>query len=359
MNTATLLLMLIPMFLTPWVLRLCWPHKISWVEMSVSFVIASLVTSVVYVSGIYGKTSDVEIINGEVVGKDREHGTYLESYSCRCRTVRSGKTTSTKCDTCYRRHYTVDWTCQTNIGSFTIDSEDSRSSAVYNLPDPSRYTQIQKGDPVSKTHHYVNYVKGAPDSLFHHINTKKHKKLIPPYPERIYDIYKIDRVLDVGVGVPDIKTWNQDISHLLKKLGPQKQANVIIVFVNTNDQSYLHSLEGEWIGGNKNDIIVVVGSTSYPKIDWVGISSWTDSQLFKVQLRDDIMSFENIDRSKILSAIEHRTMTSFVRKNMEDFKYLEDQIEPPLWVIVLAAILGIGSIVGTSWFFYHNDPFKI
>lgn len=358
MNTTLLFLLLFPMFALLWILRMCWPHKISWVEMAVSLTVATVLTTIVFVSGIYGQTADVEIINGEVIKKERVHGTYLESYSCRCRTVRSGKTTWTHCDTCYRRHYTVDWECDTNIGSFTIDSEDSRSSSVYNLPDPPRYTQIKKGDPVSKTHNYINYVKAVPDSLFHQINTQKHAKLIPAYPEQIYDIYKINRALDVGVGVPDIKLWNEDISNILKRLGPKKQANVIVVFVNTADQSYLHSLEGKWIGGNKNDIIVVIGSTSYPKIDWVGISSWTDSQLFKVQLRDDIISLVNIDRAQIISAIENRTMTSFVRKNMEDFKYLEDRIEPPLWVTLLAALLGFGSIIWTSWYFYHTNPFE-
>ena len=39
----------------------------------------------------------------------------------------------------------------------------------------------------------------------------------------------------------------------------------------------------------KNDVVVVMGTPSYPRIDWVQVLSWTDVELFKVQLRDELM----------------------------------------------------------------------
>lgn len=358
MNTTTLLLILPMLFFLPWMFRAKWKHKITWLEMSATFIISAGLTTIVYIAGIYGETADIEIINGEIQSKNRIHDTYMESYSCKCRTKRTGKTTTTTCQTCYRKHYTVEWVFGTNIGKIQVDKLDRTNSGVYSSPDPIKYQQGNVGDPVAKTHLYINYVKAVPDSLFHHINANKHKRLIPTYPETIYDLYKINRVLSVGVPVPDLVEWNQELSVLLKTLGPQKQANVVVVIANTSDQSYLYSLEGSWIGGNKNDIIIVIGSTSYPKIDWVGVSSWTDSQIFKVKLRDSIMALQNIERQQILSLIQQHTLESYIRKEMADFKYLEDQIEPPLWVIILAVILGLVSVGGLSYYFYHNDPFK-
>lgn len=360
-----LLIILVPLVL-PWVLRFVWPHKITWLEMGISTIAGIILASIVYAAGLYNQTADVEILNGEVISKQRDQGHYLRSYGCNCRSVQSCSgtgtsrscTTTQKCQTCYEDRYTVTWSCKTNLGTYTIEHLDRTSRSVYNTPDPQRYTIIQPGDPVAREHSYTNYVKAVPDSLFHKYKTDRFKELIPPYPERVFDFYRINRVFAMGVPILDLAQWNQDLSMTLRKLGPQKQANAVIVFANTNDQSYLHALEGAWVGGNKNDIIVVVGSTAYPKIDWVSISSWTDSELFKVQLRDEIIAHGTIDRMQLLGALEKHTLASYKRKEMKDFEYLKYQIQPPMWVLILSLGLGILMSVATSAYFYYADPFE-
>jgi hypothetical protein len=222
------------------------------------------------------------------------------------------------------------------------------------LNEPPRWTQVKTGDPVCTTHSFTNYVKAVPDSLFHANLTHKFDALVPEYPDGVYDYYKLNRAISVGVPVPDILQWNADISDILRTLGPSKQANVIVIFVNTSDESYLHALEGKWIGGKKNDIIVILGITKYPKIDFVAISSWTDAQLFKVQLRDDIAAVGTVDRAKIIQAIQTNTAKAFQRKHMKDFEYLKSQIEPPMWVLILAVLLGIVASIATTYFVHRN-----
>lgn len=347
--------MLPALFVLPWIFRAKWKHEITWLEMGATTLISIGLVVFIYIMGIYNQTHDVEIINGEVISKNRIHDQYIESYDCNCSKNSDG---STSCDTCYEDHYTVEWVCNTNIGNIRVKKVDETDDDVYDLPDPVQYTKIQIGDPVAQPHTYVNYVKAVPDSLFHQNLTNTYDKLIPPYPENVYDLYRINRILTPGVVLPDQDEWNQDLSNILKVLGPRKQANIVFVFVNTSDQSYLHSLEGKWIGGNKNDIIIIIGVTQYPKIDWVGVSSWTDSQLFKIELRDSIMSLGAIDRDKIIKLTLDHTMKSFVRKQMKDFEYLQAQIHPPLWVMILAFIVGILSIAGFSYYFYLHDPFR-
>jgi hypothetical protein len=360
MNTL-LLLILLPLIL-PWILRMVWPHKISWIEMGVSTAVGVVLAASVYGMGLYGQTADVEILNGQVTSKERTHGSYVRSYECNCRQVCTGtgqnRSCSQVCSTCYEDRYTVNWSCDTTVGSYVIKHLDTTSRSVYNTPDPARYTVIQPGDPVAREHSYTNYVKAVPDSLFHKNKVEKFKSLIPPYPEQVFDFYKINRVFAMGVPVPDLADWNHDLSMALRTLGPQKQANAVIVMVNTNDQSYIHALEGEWIGGKKNDIIVVIGTTSYPKIDWVAVSSWTDKQLFKVQLRDEIMAQGTIDRKQVITALEKHTMSTYVRKSMKDFEYLKHQIEPPTWVLIVAFALSMLTSLGLSFYFYHADPFN-
>lgn len=353
MNYMLLLIILIPLVL-PWIARMIWPREISWKEMGIATVAGVAISGGVYWAGLYAQTADTEILNGEVTGKQRIHDSYVRTYECMCSTDSKG---NRSCSTCTEDHYTVEWKCNTNLGGIRIDYKDSTWRSVYNTPDPQRYTIIRNGDPVAVEHSFTNYVKAVPDSLFHNVDTHKFEKLIPTYPDDVFDFYRINRAFAMGVAVPDLADWNQDISLMLRKLGPQRQANVIVVFANTADQSYLYALEGKWIGGKKNDIIVVLGVTQYPKIDWVGVSSWTDKALFKVQLRDDIMALGNVDRAQIIQAIDKNTMATFKRKSMKDFEYLKHQIEPPTWVLILALVLGIVASVGATFYFYRNDPF--
>jgi len=330
--------------------------------MAISLVVGLVTVSLVYLAGTSLQTHDVEIWNGSVTSKERDTVSCSHSYDCRCRNetscTGSGKnrscTTSRVCDTCYEHDHDYDWVVHSDIGKFLINRVDDQG-----VTQPSRWTQARVGDPVSKTHNFTNYVKAVPESLFHANVTNKFDGIIPTYPNQIYDYYKLSRLLLVGVSVPDASEWNRDIALLLRKLGPLKQANVIVVMVNTADQSYVHALEGRWIGGKKNDIIVILGVTSYPKIDWVAISSWTDKALFKIQLRDAILDIGTVDRSQIIAAIDTHTMRSFKRKEMADFEYLSYQIQPPLWVLVLAVVLSMGTSLGVSWYMVkHTSKYR-
>ncbi len=355
-----------PVLFSPYIAKLIWKRNVKGVEVAIAGAIGILAAAIVYACGLASQTGDTELINGEVMSKDSQHVSCSHSYDCNCRMVRvpqtcsgtgknrtcTGGGTERKCDTCYEHSFDVDWNVRSNVGSFGISRVDRQG-----LIPPPRWLQVNNGDPVAKTHYFTNYVKAVPESLFHaHMELNgKFDNMIPAYPSNVYDIYKIDRALSVGVPVPDLKEWSQDISVLLRKLGPQRQANVIVIFVNTADESYLHALEGKWIGGKKNDIIVLVGSTSYPKIDWVAISSWTDKALFKVQLRDDILSVGSIDRPAIMKAIDTNVMKTFERKQMKDFEYLKYSIEPPFWVLTLAIVLGMIASLGCSYLFYRNN----
>lgn len=300
---------------------------------------------------------DTEVWNGKVVSKDRDHDTYEESYQCNCRTVTSrnsdGTTSSRQeCDTCYRTHYTVEWTSRTTVGDFQIDKLDRLSSSVYGAPDPRFYTEINVGDPAAKRHHYVNYIQAVPNSLFAPAAgdlKKKFAGLIPAYPDKIYGHYSVDRFLSPGWSVPDAAQWNAKISDVLRDLGPKKQVNLIVVVAKTADTNYEYALRDAWEGANKNDVVVIVGSTEYPKIDFVRVLSWTKSEAFKIQLRDNIMDLGVVHPS-IVSICAAHIEQRFQRREMKEFAYLEGEIDPPEWLVVALIVLLIGGAVGAYVF---------
>ena len=313
------------------------------------------VVSIALVFGTFGiyesyKTTATEVWNGEIVNKSRHHDSYVRSYSCNCRTTKSGDSTSISCDTCYEDHYTVTWACGTTIGPVTIDYADWTSRAVYDLPNPNRWTQIQPGEPVSIPHKYTNWVQAAPQSLFqtHFGSDAAFKDMIPAYPDKLYDYYHVNRFLPVGVAVPDALEWNAGIQEMLKRRGPIKEVNAIVVVVNSADEHYQYALQDAWIGAAKNDVVLVLGSTHYPKIDWVAVLSWTDQNLFKIELHDAVEKLGTIDREKILSILGNQIDKNFQRRHMREFAYLKSEISPPTWLLVLLAIFLVGAAYGAA-----------
>lgn len=358
MNTV-LVFMLIVAVVTPLLLKY-FKRDAEWLHIGVLMASFIAVAFLAYYSGKAGKTLDVEIWNGEVTGKEQERVSCSHSYSCNCTTSTSCSgsgssrtcSTSTHCQTCYEHSHDFDWVVKSNIGNVDIDRIDRQG-----VHTPPRWAAVKIGEPFAKKHLHTNYIKGVPDSIFNHaqsmVSSPKLQSLVPAYPKNVQDYYRLDRVISVGVPVPDLPQWNEGISSILKQLGPQKQANVIVLFVNTIDPQFEYALRSAWLGGKKNDIIVMIGSTEYPKIDWVRVMSWTDKEIFKVELRDAIQELENIDREKIIALILDITVKDFKRKSMKDFAYLENEIDPPEWVIWLAIGIML-SVTGGFWFYFNR-----
>lgn len=329
---------------------------------------ALLLTSAFFV-GKGMKTHDVEVLNGYVVGKTRDHGHYLRPYECNCitQTTCSGSGSSRTCSdtrvcqTCYEDRYTVSWNCQSTIGPFRIKHLDEGSRSVYEAPDPARYVSITQGDPVSRTNGYTNYIKAVPESLFRPAQESlrtQFASMIPAYPNRIHDIYRINRVVGAGLSVPNANHWNALLSDELKTLGGSHEVNAVLVFAKTDDPNYFHALQDAWINGKKNDVVVVVGVDSFDKAPlWVNVMSLTKSSLFQVKLVDRIQALEKIEPESFVSALAQTIRSDYRRRPMADFKYLEVEIDPPAWLICVALMLIVGAYAG-FWVYTLRAPKK-
>jgi hypothetical protein len=129
--------------LVPIAVKLFRPHTITWLEMTVHMLVAAAFVVAGWQIGKYADTQDVEIWNGALVSKDRNHGSYQQSYECRCRTVTRGsgdnRYTTRVCDTCWRTIYTVTWSFDTTVGNMLVNRRESRSRGVYRADDPEIY----------------------------------------------------------------------------------------------------------------------------------------------------------------------------------------------------------------------------
>jgi hypothetical protein len=215
------------------------------------------------------------------------------------------------------------------------------------------------GEPVSLEHGYTNYIKGSPDSIFRHQGlTEKYEKLLPTYPGEVYDYYRLNRLVTVGVSLADAADWNRDLSELNADLGAKKQVNVVTVVLKNQPQDYYYALEQSWIGGKKNDVVLVISVDDSLKIQWVEVMAWTDNKIFQVELRDAVVAAGTLSREPIVASIRQFVDKSYIRKPMKDFEYLEGLIKPTTGQWIFAMIFGLILSVGLGIFMLKNDVYN-
>ena len=301
----------------------------------------------------WGGTADTEVWNGQVTNKESHHVSCRHSYSCNCRTEGTGKDAHEVCDTCYEHSYDVDWTVHASTGeAIDIDTIDRQG-----LDMPPRWGAAYVGEPFSSSHMFENYIKANPESVLlgSKGDMKRWSSLVPKYPDQIYDYYKHDPVLNMGVRT-DTTTWNWLLREVNKQLGPIKQVNVILIFVPTSDRSYTLALKDVWLGGKKNDVDVVIGSTDGHEIGFVDVMSWSTNKAMAVDLRNKIQDIGTLDkRDDIQQAILGTVKGEFVRMHMKDMKWLMRSFQPSGTVIIILFILATLIEAGLAWFLVTND----
>lgn len=344
------LILLFPM-VWPFVAKRLWHTELTWQEVGMNVVLAVGLASVIWFSGRYVNAMDVEIWNGEVIGKSRVAVSCEHSYECRC----TGSGSERSCSTCYEHDEDYDWIVRSNVGNFAISRIDRQG-----LHTPPRWSAVRAGDPVALEKDYMNWVKGASHSLFHEREAlaAAYAGSLPDYP-RVYDYHHADRVLSVGLALPDLGDWNRALADRLRKLGPQKQANVVVVITSAN-KGYVEALRAHWNGAKKNDVVVVIGARPSAdggrmEISWADAFSWSKTDLVNIELRDHVGSLGLLDRDTVLETIDRTIQDTFERRPMADFEYLKAEIEPPAWVIVLTILAAIPGSLMLTLVFHRND----
>ena len=249
---------------------------ITWKELGL-LVVAEMIVAGASVGIIYCMdTSDNEIWNGWITSKKQEWTSCSHSYSCNCHEVCSGsgknRSCSNQCDTCYEHSNDWNWMVYTsNNESIDIDRVDRQGVFT-----PPRWAAIRMDEPTARSHRYTSYIKAAPDSLFRHQGlAEKYAGKIPKYPGEVYDYYHINRLVTQGLSASYPEVWNDGLEKINADLGAKKQVNMIVVLTSEADTWY-YALEQSWIGGKKNDVILVIGvdpSTSAPR--WAQVMDWT------------------------------------------------------------------------------------
>jgi len=328
--------------------------KITWKEFVLQETVLVVLITIAFFGSALARTADKEIWSGRIELKEKVKTSCCHSYSCNCQEVCNGsgndRSCSTVCDTCYMHSHDYSYIAKTTNGETAYDNSCNSPSSS----EPERYSQIVIGEPTAIEHSYTNYIKGNPDTILRRTSIDK-EFAIPKYP-RTYDLYRANRFILVGSG-NSAQQWEEKLYSLNSDLGAKKQVNIIVVAVYEEDQLYFEKLKQEWLGGKKNDFIVVIGlrNTDDPEIIWANVMSWSDSEECKVLVKNRVIELRRFDGYKIIDIIGEEVESKYIRKEMKDFEYLKARIEPTGTVKILIFIIGTIASIALSLLFNKEE----
>lgn len=344
---------------------------ISWLEWALIAVICVAMLAGLWYGTKLSAANDREVWNGAIVSKDvdreRCYTNMLprvcsQSYSCNCHQVCSTSTDSKgnrteschqECDTCYRYSWEQDWNARSTLNAYTISRVDAQGAR-----EPSRWTRIKTGDPVAATRPYQNWVAASANTVFRDskAQAERFEAILPDYPIGVFDYYRIDRVVTPNLRIANEAQWNSELSKMLSVVGPRRQMNMIVVFVNA-PQEFATGLRYHWKGFKKNDAVMVVGVQG-GLVTWSQTMSWSKNASFDIEMRNLISAYRgqpvaNLNPAVVMPQIGQIASRSFVRRSMEEFEYLKSDIPPPKWLIWTEIILGL-LLSGIATYVFHR-----
>jgi len=345
-------------FIVVLVCHYVFPKRFNWLETGIMFGVSLLFGGILVAIVSWAAMSDIDILNGKVTGKEMERVSCSHSYECNCYTTTDSKGNSTRhCSTCYEHPYDQDWNVDTTVGEITIDRVDRQG-----LIEPRRWSSVMIGEPASRSERVTNYVLASPNSLFHNNefsdDAAKWGKWLPAYHDT-YDYYRYDHVYNMGVPLKEVNAYNDGMAKMLRDLGASKQVNINVVFAPTDDREYKNALERHWLGGKKNDVIVVIGAKNYPKIDFADAFTFARSshnEMLALKLQEDIEAVGDLTKvDDVLNVINTDVAKNFNREHMSKYEYLKEDYVPSGWTLFWCGLFYLIVLIGMIAFFWYND----
>jgi hypothetical protein len=362
-----ILFFFIPALVVMAVTKLYFKWEYTWKEFAAQAGGTLLVLTLVFVAGSYGQTYDTQLINGVVTKLDAKQKSCPSGWNSmrdsfcteyRTREVYSHTTCSgTGSDKSCTRHYDTeynyiyDWERKYFVDSdipqqFQIARVDRQGATT-----PPRFAIINIGDPVTGSYSYTNYIRAATDSLF---AEEEPVEVLPIAYPGVRDYYVANRVIFSGQPVSGelFRQWNQSFAVVnanIRKTG----ANAIVV-VTASGPEFALALAQAWEAHNINDVVTVIGMTG-DTVSWVDVRSWSESSLVAVEIENEILNLKVLDTQAIDAIIEGAVLDKFKLQSMDKFEYLADDIAPPMWSMILAAMMLLIVTPLITYVFHKHD----
>lgn len=366
-------------FLTALVLAVFFHHRTKWWEFSIPFAISLLLVGLFKLGAEHIGTKDHETWNGWVL-ESRYYEDWNEyihqtcSYQTCSGTGQNQYCTTHYYDCSYVRYHSKYWTVEdSNDYTHRVSEKTYHSFVRRFLPlgakptfvDMRRHYHTNDGDmykvawpktpqtvePVNTSHIYENRIQ-ASRSVFNYPRISdeeaKTSKLFA-YPQ--IELFGYPSILgDCG---PRTSAANESLRYHNAMLGKKKELRMWLLCFRGEPLQTAHQQEAYWVGGNKNEFVLVVGLVDEYDIQWAHPFSWTKREDVKIAIRDLALSQIPFDPVRTVEKMSWELEHGFERRHFEEFSYLT--VEPPNWYLILTFVLVLLANIGLSCWVIHNE----
>jgi hypothetical protein len=301
---------------------------------------------------------DREIWNGRIARKETGWHGCCHSYPCNCREECSGtgdeETCHTVCDTCYEHSQDGYWSATSSNGERVFYDGCNPPDQ----PVPSIWAAIRIGEPTAWEHRFTNYVRADPDALIRRDpSLRRFAPRLPPYP-RVRG-WKARRFLFEGIVSAEAGRLDEALAELNADLGPAQQVNVIVVVAREAEPAYFEALRAAWLGGKKNDLVLVIGAPDFPAIAWARVMAWNRASGAEDELKGALARrvemLETFDGDAVLAALRAEITRGYQRRPFSELSYLMARARPSGRALAILFGVGLGLSALLQWRFWRNQ----
>jgi hypothetical protein len=127
------------------------------------------------------------------------------------------------------------------------------------------------------------------------------------------------------------------------RLGHTKEVKVFVVVFRNQPMQAGNLQENYWKGGNKNEVVIVINIDDSGKPTWCMPFSWSEKEMFKLNIRNYVMDQEKLNLTNIVNYSYGEIKSGYVRKKFSDFDYLEVKLSTGqlIGLIVTSIIINV------------------
>ena len=345
-------LIILPSLFVVILTRVIWPKEITMKEWGLQFIGLFLTTAFCLgclLIGKFAQLSDFDILNGYVISKYSEMVPCEHTYQCGETCSGSGKRRSCQPIICHRHAYDVDWIVHTSVGDSEIDRVDEQG-----IDAPPRWLVAKVDELATKEEHVTSYLMVDKDRFktTDSIREKYKNVVLPDYPD-VTDYYRFNRIVNETGN--DYSSIRQYLDNALKTDGKKYQLN-ITVLVTKRDEDYFNLINEHWEGVRKNDVVLAYGIDDDNNIRWFHAMTYGDGQ----GNREMISYLSTLAQGQMLNLDLVKRQYAEILKDYHrlpasTFKYLSNDYEPPMWLIVIFVFVNIAMSSAIAYYMREYD----
>ena len=367
--------MLIPLF-GMFIKVIFFSQKMKWWEFGIPFLISAALCAGFKVVAEQGATRDSEIWGGWVMEARyyERWNEYVHKTCSRQHCSGSGKTRSCWTeyyDCSYVANHPAYWKILDSNKQQHIVNKDTYNYLVQLFGHKPKFVDMKRSyhtidgdmyqvhwpstsetvEPITTEHVYENRIQ-ASRSVFSYVPISwedAQTKGLFRYP----DIKLLNYPTVLGDCGTHSKAADQRLRYFNAVLGREKQLRIWFLCFQSTDPQIGELQEAFWVGGNKNEVVITIGTNKEGTVSWVHPFSWTDHKEPLIEIRDFISQQGNLNALVAAEFVGTKLKEGFVRKQFEDFSYLT--VEPPLWSIILTYVTTLLVNFGLSWWLINNE----